>query len=60
MENKFHQVTTQFEEKQEEVDQTRKELSETKERYSIESELRKLLEITLQGTCMSDIMMVLM
>ena len=58
IERKFGEVTAQFESKQEEVDQTRRELSETKEKYSNQNEQLKLLEITLKG--MFDIFVIML
>ena len=57
IERKFGEMTAQFESKQEEVDQTRRELSETKEMYSKQNEQLKLLEITLKG--MFDVFVVM-
>ena len=48
-ESKLLQMTAQFEAKKKEVDQTRRELSETKEKCSDQNERLKLLEITLKG-----------
>ena len=49
IESKLLQMTAQFEAKKKEVDQIRKELSETKEECSNQNEQLKLLEITLKG-----------
>ena len=57
IERKFGEVTVQFESKQEEVDQTRRELSETKGMYSNQKEQLKLLEITLRS--MFDVFVVI-
>ena len=48
-ESKLLQMTAQFETKKKEVDQIRKELSETKKECSNQNEQLKLLEIILKG-----------
>ena len=48
-ESKLLQMTAQFEAKEKEIHQTKRELSETKEKCFDQNEQLKLLEITLKG-----------